>query len=145
MIGRVKEFLKAKRELILYVIFGGLTTVVDWGVSFLLYFFWGEAIERVSYLVHGANAIAWVAAVAFAFVTNRILVFKSESRGARAILREIGLFAGGRVMTLLMQEAVFLLCFDLLHWNEYAVKLIAAVLVVIANYFISKLLVFRKK
>ena len=145
MSARIKEWLKAKRELILYVIFGGLTTVVDWGVSFLLYFFWGDAIERVSFLVHGANAIAWVVAVAFAFVTNRILVFRSENHGARAILREIGLFAGGRVMTLLMQEAVFLLCFDLLRWNEYAVKLIAAVLVVIANYFISKLLVFRRK
>jgi putative flippase GtrA len=145
MIDKIKQLFLRYRELILYVIFGGLTTVVDWGVSFALYYVWGDAIERVSYLVHGVNVIAWAAAVAFAFVTNRILVFQSKSRGALAILRELVFFAGGRVMTLLLQELIFLVCFDFLHWNEYAVKLAAAVLVVVLNYFISKLLVFRRK
>lgn len=145
MIGRVKQLILRHRELLLYTIFGGLTTVVDWGISFLLYYFWGDAIEATPFLVHGANVIAWAAAVAFAFVTNRILVFRSENRGAVAILRELSVFAGGRVMTLLLQEGIFLLFFDLLRWNEYIVKLGAAVLVVILNYFISKLLVFRKQ
>ena len=145
MIGRIKALWCRYRELLLYVVFGGLTTVVDWGVSFLLYYFWGEAIDQTPFLIHCVNVLAWVAAVAFAFVTNRVLVFRSESRGRGAILRELCVFSGGRVMTLLLQEAIFLVFFDILHWNEYGVKLASAVLVVVLNYFISKLLVFRKK
>lgn len=139
------EFLKKHKSVILYIIFGGLTTVVDWSVSFLLYYFWGEAIDATPVLLHGANVIAWVAAVAFAYITNRIWVFESKRRGFLPILGEIGAFAGGRVLTLLLQEAIMAVFCTWLGLNEYLFKIIAAVLVVILNYFISKLLVFRKK
>lgn len=145
MIKKIKALLSRFREQILYLIFGGLTTVVDWGVSFLLYYFWGEAIEETVFLVHAANVVAWAAAVLFAFVTNRIWVFESKKRGFLPVMGELVAFAGGRVMTLLLQEGIFLVFHDLLHLKAYAVKLIAAVLVIIANYFISKLLVFRRK
>ena len=145
MIQKIKELIVRHREVLLYLIFGGLTTLVDWGVSFLLYALWGEAIEKTVYLIHAANLVAWVAAVLFAFVTNRIWVFHSSRRGAWAILGELGSFAGGRVLTLLLQEGFVFLFFDLLSLNMYAVKIVAAVLVVIGNYFISKLLVFRSK
>ena len=133
------------REVILYLIFGGLTTVVDWGLSFLLYYFWGEAIKANVLLIHGANVIAWAAAVLFAFVTNRIWVFQSKKKGFLPILGELSSFAGGRVMTLLLQEAMFVIFFDILGINEFIVKIIAAVLVIILNYVLSKLFVFRKK
>ena len=100
------EFLKKHKSVILYIIFGGLTTVVDWSVSFLLYYFWGEAIDATPLLLHGANVIAWVAAVTLAYVTNRIWVFESKRQGFLPILGEIGAFAGGRVLTLLLQEAI---------------------------------------
>ena len=145
MIQKIKDLLKQYRRVILYLIFGVLTTVVDWGISFLLYYFWGEAIEANALLVHCANTIAWAAAVLFAFVTNRVLVFQSTSRGALAIFKELGSFAGGRVLTLLLQEAMFVIFFTWLGVSEYIVKVVAAVLVVILNYFISKLLVFRKR
>lgn len=138
------EFLKKHKSVILYIIFGGLTTVVDWSVSFLLYYFWGEAIDATPILLHGANVIAWVAAVAFAYVTNRIWVFESKRRGFIPIICEIAAFAGGRVVTLLLQEAIMGVFCTWLGLNEYLFKVIAAVLVVILNYFISKLLVFRK-
>ena len=138
------ELLKKHKGAILYLIFGGLTTVVDWSVSFLLYYLWGEAIDATPWLIHGANVIAWVAAVTFAYVTNRIWVFESKRRGFLPILGEIGAFAGGRVLTLLLQEALMAIFFTWLGFNEYAVKIVAAVLVVILNYFISKLWVFRK-
>ena len=144
MIEKIKTLLIRFREQILYLIFGVLTTVVDWGVSFFLYFFWGAAIERTVYLVHAANLLAWAAAVIFAYVTNRIWVFESRRSGARAITLEFLSFAGARISTLLLQELIVLVLFDLLLWNVYLVKVIAAVFVVIANYFISKLLVFRK-
>lgn len=145
MIQKIKELLIRYREVILYLIFGGLTTVVDWGISFLLYYFWGEAIEATAFLVHGANTIAWAAAVLFAFFTNRIWVFESKRKGFLPVLGELGGFAGGRVMTLLLQEAMFLIFFDILGINQYLVKIVAAVLVIILNYFISKILIFRKK
>ncbi|MBQ9151365.1 MAG: GtrA family protein [Clostridia bacterium] len=138
------EFLKKHKSVILYIIFGGMTTVVDWSVSFLLYYFWGEAIDATPILLHGANVIAWVAAVAFAYVTNRIWVFESKRKGLIPVVCEIGAFAGGRVLTLLLQEAIMGIFCTWLGLNEYLFKIIAAVLVVILNYFISKLLVFRK-
>ena len=138
------DLLKKYKSIILYVLFGGLTTVVDWTVSFLLYHFWGEAIEATPILLHGANVIAWVAAVAFAYVTNRIWVFESKRRGFLPLLGEITAFAGGRVLTLLLQEVIMAVFCTWLGLNLYLFKIVAAVLVVILNYFISKLLVFRK-
>jgi putative flippase GtrA len=82
--------------------------------------------------------------VAFAYVTNRIWVFESKRRGFLPILGEIAAFAGGRVVTLLLQEAIMAVFCTWLGLNMYLFKIIAAVLVVILNYFISKLLVFRK-
>lgn len=140
----MKELLKKYKGAILYLFFGGMTTVVDWGVSFLLYYLWGDAIDATPWLIHGADGIAWVAAVSFAYITNRIWVFESRRRGFLPILGEIGAFAGGRVLTFLLQEALMAIFFTWLGLNEYAVKIVAAVLVVILNYFISKLLVFRK-
>lgn len=138
------ELLKKYKSVILYIIFGGMTTVVDWSVSFSLYYLWGDAIEATPWLIHGANVIAWAAAVAFAYVTNRIWVFESKRRGFAPIVGEIVAFAGGRVFTLLLQEILMAVFFTWLGFNEYLVKIVAAVLVVILNYFISKLLVFRK-
>ena len=138
------ELLKKYKSVILYVILGGLTTVVDWSISFLLYYLWGDAIDATPILLHGANVIAWAAAVAFAYVTNRIWVFESKRRGFLPILGEMIAFAGGRVLTLLLQEAIMGVFCTWLGFNEYLFKIIAAVLVVILNYFISKLLVFRK-
>ena len=138
------ELLKKYKSIILYIIFGGLTTVVDWSVSFTLYYLWGDAIEATPWLIHGANVIAWVAAVAFAYVTNRIWVFESRTKGFARVMREIVTFAGGRVLTFLMQEGIVAVFVTWLGMNKYAIRIVAAVLVIIANYFISKLFVFKK-
>jgi putative flippase GtrA len=137
MIAKLKQLFLAHREIILYVIFGGLTTLVDWSISFVLY--------AIHLNVHAANVIAWICAVLFAFVTNRILVFESREKGRVAISRELFTFAGGRVVTLLLQELIVFVFYDCLTWNPYAVKIGAAVLVVVLNYFITKFLVFQKR
>ena len=144
MLQKIKDLWAKHREVLMYLIFGGLTTVVDWVVSYLLYFLWGSAIEETAILIHVANTIAWAAAVTFAYVTNRIWVFESTRKGFLPVLGEFASFAGGRVLTLLLQEAMFVVFFHWLGISEFIVKIIAAVLVVIANYFISKLLVFKK-
>lgn len=133
------------RETILYLVFGVLTTAVDWGVSFLLYYFWGDAIDQNNILIHGADVIAWICAVLFAFFTNRVWVFASDKKGFGAVLGELGLFALGRVATLGVQEALVFVFFTIIGINKYIVKIGVAVIVVILNYFFSKLLVFRKK
>ena len=143
MVSKIKALCLRYREQLLYLIFGGLTTVVDWAVSFLLYRVWDTAIDANVFVIHGANVIAWVSAVLFAYTTNRIWVFRSRQRGLLPIMGELCTFAGGRVITFLLQEALVAVFFDWLGLNKYAVKLIAAVLVVVLNYIISKLLVFR--
>ena len=143
MVSKIKALCLRYREQLLYLIFGGLTTVVDWAVSFLLYRVWDTAIDANVFVIHGANVIAWVSAVLFAYTTNRIWVLRSRQRGLLPIMGELCTFAGGRVITFLLQEALVAVFFDWLGLNKYAVKLIAAVLVVVLNYIISKLLVFR--
>ena len=145
MIEKMMELFKKHREKLLYLIFGGLTTLVDWVISFSLYYFWGAQIEVGPILVHVADAIAWVSAVAFAYVTNRIWVFESRTKGFQRILQEIVSFAGGRVLTFLMQEGIVAVFVTWLGMNKYVIRVVAAVLVIVANYFISKLIVFRKK
>ena len=137
MIERIRHLASKYREILLYLFFGVLTTAVDWLISFALY--------STGLNVHAADVIAWCAAVLFAFVTNRKLVFASKSVTPASIARELILFSGGRVTTLLLQELIVFVFYDLLTWNPYLVKMAAAVLVVILNYVISKLLVFRKK
>ena len=138
------ELYKKHKEKLLYLIFGGLTTAVDWAISFSLYYFWGDKIDLNPVLVHTADAIAWVSAVAFAYVTNRIWVFESRTKGFLPIVGEIVSFAGGRVLTFLMQEGIVAVFVTWLGMNKYAIRIVAAVLVIIANYFISKLFVFKK-
>lgn len=145
MIQKIKRLLRTYREQLLYLIFGGLTTVVDFSVSFLLYHFWLDATEAAVGMIHVADLIAWLAAVLFAYVTNRIWVFESKKTGASAIAKELICFAGGRVFTLLLQEAIIAVFVTALGLNKYLFRILVAVLVVILNYVISKLLVFKKE
>lgn len=136
MIERIKELCQKNRQILLYLVFGVLTTAVDWGLSFLLY--------ACDVNVHVADVIAWIAAVLFAFVTNRLLVFESNRQDVLSVGKELVGFAGGRVITLILQELIIVLLYDVLRWNPYVVKILAAVVVVVLNYVISKFFVFRK-
>ena len=138
MIEKAKSLLKKYYDILAYLVFGVLTTVVNYLVYLPCYNLLGMRAVV-------SNAIAWFVAVAFAYVTNRIWVFESKRRGFVPIVGEIAAFAGGRVFTLLLQEVLMAIFFTWLGFNEYIVKIVAAVLVVILNYFISKIFVFRKK
>ena len=144
MLERLKTLLKTYREQILYLIFGVLTTLVDFSVSFLLYRFWLDASDLPPVALHAADTLAWAAAVTFAFVTNRIWVFESTKKGFLPIAGELVGFAGGRVLTLLLQEGAMALFVTVLGGNKYLFRLLIAVAVVVLNYVISKLWVFRK-
>lgn len=144
-------FLKYK-ELITYVFFGALTTLVNFLAFSLFRALFGEEL----YLLN--NALAWLVSVIFAYITNKLFVFGSRSFEAKLILKEISEFFGARVFSFALEEGGMWLLIDLLGFGKYSldifgfeisgqltVKLILAVIVVVFNYFASKLVIFRKK
>lgn len=128
------------RELIAYVIVGGLTTVV----SMALYYgsTWAFLDGSDALQVQIANVIAWIGAVAFAYVTNRVFVFQSHST---AVFREIVSFVSSRVLTLLLDMGCMWLMVTAIGVDHRIAKLVSMVLVTVGNYVISKLLVFKKE
>ncbi len=129
------SILKKYKMQIKYLIFGVLTTVVDFGISFLLY----KVTNH-----HIANIAAWCGAVIFAYAVNKIFVFESKRSGIKALAGEFGAFVGSRVLSLIMQEGIFVLAVDILTLNKEITKIAASVIVVITNYFLGKL-IFSKK
>lgn len=124
------------RQLLSYIFFGGCTTVVSIGSFVLL-----DSVLHIHELV--ANALSWVLAVSFAYWSNRKWVFRSETRGTEMGKEALSFFAG-RVATLLMEEGLLFLFVTVLAYNSTIVKLIAQAGVLVGNYIISKLLIFRK-
>lgn len=125
------------KDILLYLFFGGLTTVVGVGSYWLLTRFAG-----MDYVT--GNVISWVISVTFAFITNKLFVFESRSRAAKTLTWELLTFYGGRLFSLGAETLLLWVGIDLLHWYDMLVKIIANVVVILLNYFISKLLVFRK-
>ena len=126
------------REPVLYIIFGGLTTVLSVAVyaAFTELFSWDELL---------ANVISWIIAVMFAFITNRIWVFHSEEKGIIPVIRQMMAFGSGRVATLIIEELILWVFVKQLAFNGLVIKIVAQVLVIVLNYVISKIWIFKKK
>ena len=148
----IKELILKYKELIVYVIFGGLTTVVNLVVFTLS----GMVLGDERYLI--SNIIAWFAAVIFAYITNKLWVFESKSWDVRVLLKEIPSFFAARVLSFLIEEAGLFVFVDLLSFKDISFKILSfelgeeliakavlAVIVVVLNYVFSKLVIFRKK
>lgn len=126
------------RETITYAIAGVLTTVVNY---FSYYLFC--KIIGIETLI--ANVIAWVIAVVFAYIINDKWVFQSLKVSMRNEIEKIMKFFGARIFSLIVEEAGLLLFVSILGWNDLIVKAALAVVVIIMNYFFSKLFIFNKK
>lgn len=125
------------KEVLMYLLFGGLTTLVSVGVFALFESHFGLN-EHIS------NVISWLTAVLFAFVTNRIWVFPTKTKGFAAFIFQMAKFYGGRLFTLGVEELMLFVFVTKLQINAVLIKLIAQVIVVILNFVISKLFVFKK-
>ena len=125
------------KEILLYILFGGVATVVSIG-SFVIC----ETLLGMDALI--ANVISWVLAVATAYTTNRTWVFCSTAKG-KAFWTELVSFFSGRVLTLLMEEGILLVFVTWLHFPGVWVKVAAQITVLVGNYFLSKLIIFKKK
>ena len=143
---RIKALFQKYREVIAYLFFGGVTTVINIAAYAVL--------ARLGLSTGVANAIAWVLAVLAAYFTNRRWVFESRSRGLAA-LKEFASFVACRVATGVMDEVIMILGVDRLgplvvspdrqHQWALGVKVFSNILVIVLNYVFSKLLIFRKK
>jgi putative flippase GtrA len=121
------------RELIAYIFFGVLTTAVN----IITYFLFAD-VFTVNYLI--SNIIAWFVSVLFAYVTNRIWVFESRSSD---IIKEISLFFGGRLFSGIVDTGLLYVMVDILTIGDFISKITTQIIVVILNYVISKLVVFK--
>lgn len=142
---KIQDIYYKSEEALMYLFFGVLTTVVSfitaglskWGLEAL-----GFGADFVSV---GSTVFSWICAVTFAYVTNRLWVFDSKSKGAKAIVSEAVSFYGGRVFTLIVEADMMWIGYSLLAFNYWITKIAANVVVLILNYVISKLFVFKNK
>lgn len=152
MMKKIKKLLIKYKELITYIIFGILTTVVNFGAFWIFTKILGEDL----YLLN--NALAWVAGVIFAYVTNKLFVFESKSWGFKLVVKEATSFLGARVFSFLVEEGGMFLFISILGFGEKAltilsltitgqfiVKILLAVIVVVLNYVFSKFFIFKKR
>ncbi len=136
----IRKIYKKYEEIINYLIVGALTTIVSLTTYFLCVHTFLNPENALEIQI--ANVISWLFAVLFAYITNRIFVFKSKSK---QYLKEIVSFAISRLLTLFMDMGIMFLFVTLLHGNNTVWKLISQGVVIVANYIFSKIFVFRKK
>ena len=167
---KIKGLCKKHKEILLYLIFGVGTTAVGWIVYFAVLWSWramlslsiddtSSGVYRLGYTI--AQVVQWIAAVLFAFYTNRKWVFTSADKG-EPIMLQLAKFSGGRVITFVLDYLVtFFVALGVgilvpamtsaeifgKEWNlaEISAKLLAAVIVIICNYIFSKIFVFKTK
>ena len=152
MMKMIKTLFIKYKEIITYIIFGVLTTLVNFFAFWLFTKIFGEDL----YLVN--NAIAWVVGVVFAYVTNKLFVFESKSWDLKLITKEITGFLGARIFSFLVEEGGMFLFISVLGLGEkslallgftitgqFIVKILLAVIVVVLNYVFSKFFVFRQQ
>lgn len=121
-----------------YLIFGFLAFVLN----YVLYYVF-ESVFHVHYMA--ATAISWVLTVIFAYWTNRTFVFKSKNAGLPALIKEFISFVGARIATGVLELVLMYLMVDMAGINSYIAKFVCQVIVILANYFLSKLWIFKKK
>lgn len=138
MLKFIKDMYEKYREVISYLFFGVLTTVVN-----LIVYFFCKDLCNIHYLV--SNAIAWVIAVIFAYWVNKVYVFESKANTFKDLFIEFVLFIAARLASGVADMFCLFLMVDMMGISDNIAKFICQVMVVIMNYVFSKLIVFRKK
>lgn len=148
---KIKELFLKYKEIIMYLIFGVLTTLISWGSYALFEIIFGAFIANNIALSSVANVLSWICAVLFAYITNKLWVFESKSFKADVVFKEIVTFVGSRLATGVFEWAgvpllmVIGLNQSILGIEGMLAKVIVSIVVVILNYVLSKLFVFKNK
>lgn len=135
---RIMEMYKKYRELIEYGFWGVMTTLVNYIVYFSC-----TKLAGIDYLV--SNVAAWCVAVLFAFLVNKVFVFRASSWNLKALAWEFGSFTSARVLSGVMETGLLWLFVQQWGFSDAVIKIVAGVLVIIINYVFSKLVIFRKR
>lgn len=137
MLQKIRILIKKYWDILTYLVFGVLTTVVNYVVYLPVYNVLGLSAAV-------SNVLSWAAAVTFAYLTNKPFVFKSHDWSRQTVIPELTKFVSCRIASGAMETAILLVTVDLLGWNGNLWKLFTQVLVVVLNYVFSKLIVFKK-
>lgn len=137
LLRRWQPLYQKHKAVLLYLLFGGLTTVISIGTFWL-----GHRVLQLN--EHFSNVISWVLAVLFAFLTNRVWVFSAPTDNAKAFWKQLFRFYGGRLTTLAVEELLLFVFITVLKINGMAVKVGAQIAVLILNFVVSKWFVFKK-
>lgn len=127
--------LEKLREVSAYLIFGVLTTLVNI-ISFYIF----DNLLNINYLI--ANIISWFLSIIFAYITNKKYVFKNHKKDN---FKTFILFISSRLTTLLLDMLFMILLIEKIQLSELNSKIIVQIMVVIINYLLSKLIVFKDK
>ena len=126
------------REMILYVFFGGFTTLVNIAVYLV-----STKVFHIDLVL--SNILAWILSVLIAYVTNKIFVFESKIWNAKLLLREFFSFVGARLLSGLFDTAFLYVTVEHFHLWDVAMKIVSNIVVIIMNFVFSKVFIFRKK
>lgn len=140
MIDKIKSLYKKYEEIVKYIIVGGMTTVFSMACFYISVWTFLDGNDALQ--LQMANVISWIGGVAFAYITNRTIVFKSSNTN---ILKEILVFTSARVLTLFLDMGIMFVLATIMGVNYNFSKLLSTISVMVGNYFISKLMVFKKK
>ncbi|MBC5996284.1 GtrA family protein [Romboutsia ilealis] len=130
--------IKKYKESILYLIFGGLTFLVNM-ITYVLF----TRVVKADVLV--SNCIAWIAAVLFAYITNKFFVFKSKETDFKYILKEFRAFVGCRLFSGIVELGIIFVMATLMGINDLFVKIVTNIVVIVLNFIFSKLIIFKKE
>lgn len=151
LIGKVSPKLEAlclkiwnNTELVSYLFAGVATTLVNYVVYFVVTRPFGSLIPPEILTVTG-TCVAWLAAVLFGYVVNKLFVFHTRCDSFAALMKEMMSFITMRLVSFGMELVLMYLTVDVMGFNDLAMKLLINILVVIANYVFSKLFIFKKK
>ncbi|MDO5564119.1 MAG: GtrA family protein [Eubacteriales bacterium] len=134
----MKELINKNKGIILYLIFGGLTTLL----GIIVYFI---CSHRLKLSTATSSIISWILATTFAFFTNKIFVFDSKKFSLEILLKEATSFFSFRIFSGLLDLIIMVVGVDFLKYNDFLMKMFASIIVVVTNYIASKFFIFKKK
>lgn len=136
----------------------GMYKKYEEGINYLIFGFIAFVLNYILYVIFShmtdlcgiettipATALSWLLTVFFAYWTNRTFVFKSQNKDKKSVWKELASFLSARVVTGVLEVVMMFLAVDCAHWNEYICKLVCQTIVIVANYFLSKLWIFKEK
>ena len=133
----MKKLINKYNEIIMYGIFGVLTTIINLLIFYIL--------DRLGVNVYLNNSIAWIISVLFAFITNKLYVFNSKDTSYKIIAKEGIAFFLARIFSYFVDMFTIFMIFQVMGINKMIAKIISNVIVIIINYLLSKIIIFKKK